>query len=33
VNVDLYPDGNPDPAFHARIVGDAQDVLTEWATA
>jgi NAD-dependent deacetylase len=33
VNVDLYPDGNPDPAFHARVVGDAQDVLTEWAAA
>jgi NAD-dependent deacetylase len=31
VNVDLYPDGPLDPAFHARVVGDAQDVLTEWA--
>jgi NAD-dependent deacetylase len=31
VNVDLYPDGELDPAFHARVVGDAQDVLTEWA--
>jgi NAD-dependent protein deacetylase/lipoamidase len=31
VNIDLYPDGPVDPAFHARVVGDAQDVLTEWA--
>jgi NAD-dependent deacetylase len=33
VNVDLYPDGNADPAFHARVVGDAQDVLVEWAAS
>lgn len=32
VNVDLYPDGELDPAFHVRVVGDAQDVLTEWAS-
>jgi NAD-dependent deacetylase len=31
VNVDLHPDGELDPAFHARVVGDAQDVLTRWA--
>ncbi|TQM05981.1 NAD-dependent deacetylase [Pseudonocardia kunmingensis] len=31
VNIDLHPDGPADPAFHARVVGDAQDVLTEWA--
>jgi NAD-dependent deacetylase len=30
VNVDLHPDGELDPAFHARVVGDAQDVLTQW---
>ncbi|WP_158228033.1 Sir2 family NAD-dependent protein deacetylase [Pseudonocardia sp. MH-G8] len=32
VNIDLHPDGPADPAFHARVVGDAQDVLTEWAS-
>lgn len=31
VNVDLYPDGELDPAFHVRVVGDAQDVLSDWA--
>lgn len=31
VNIDLHPDGPVDPAFHARVVGDAQNVLTEWA--
>jgi NAD-dependent deacetylase len=31
VNVDLHPDGELDPAFHARVVGDAQEVLIEWA--
>jgi NAD-dependent deacetylase len=31
VNVDLHPDGPVDPAFHVRVVGDAQDVLSEWA--
>jgi NAD-dependent deacetylase len=31
VNIDLHPDGPADPAFHARVIGDAQDVLTEWA--
>ena len=31
VNIDLHPDGPVDPAFNARVVGDAQDVLTEWA--
>jgi NAD-dependent deacetylase len=30
VNIDLHPDGELDPAFHARVVGDAQDVLTRW---
>jgi NAD-dependent protein deacetylase/lipoamidase len=30
VNVDLHPDGELDPAFHARVVGDAQDVLSQW---
>jgi NAD-dependent deacetylase len=33
VNIDLYPDGPVDPAFHARVVGDAQDVLPEWAAS
>lgn len=33
VNVDLYPDGELDEAFHARVVGDAQDVLTRWAAS
>jgi NAD-dependent deacetylase len=33
VNVDLHPDGPPDPAFHVRVVGDAQEVLTEWAAS
>jgi NAD-dependent deacetylase len=31
VNIDLHPDGPVDAAFHARVVGDAQDVLMEWA--
>lgn len=31
VNIDLHPVGDLDPAFHVRVVGDAQDVLTEWA--
>ncbi|WP_214401886.1 SIR2 family NAD-dependent protein deacylase [Pseudonocardia lacus] len=31
VNIDLHPDGELDPAFHARVVGDAQDVLSRWA--